>query len=218
MSYPLEFFRQFRKQFHTTGSIAPSSRWLARALGRHFRERNADRPVRLLEIGPGTGAVTRELVLHLKPGDVFDLVELNDSFVDVLRLRFQNEHCFKAVSDQSNIFHGMLQDFHAEAPYDFIVSGLPLNNFDPELVAQIFEKYFELLAPQGVLSYFEYMYVRPIRKKISRGGERQRIHDLDAIIAPHLQRHGFHRDNVLMNFPPAWVQHLRPAQDAVASL
>ncbi len=26
------FFRQFRENFHTTGSIAPSSRWLAQAL------------------------------------------------------------------------------------------------------------------------------------------------------------------------------------------
>ncbi|MDA0835368.1 MAG: methyltransferase domain-containing protein [Planctomycetota bacterium] len=218
MSYPLEFFRQFRKQFHTTGSIAPSSRWLARALALYFKEREGDRPVRLLEIGPGTGAVTCELVRHLKPGDVFDLVELNDAFVDVLRCRFEKEHHFQAVKQQSNIFHGMLQDFHAEAPYDFIVSGLPLNNFSPDLVKQIFENYFELLAPGGVLSYFEYMYVRPIRKKIARGNERQRIHNLDAIIAPHLERHGFRRDNVLMNFPPAWVQHLRPIDDAVPSV
>ncbi|MFN0195559.1 MAG: class I SAM-dependent methyltransferase [Planctomycetaceae bacterium] len=210
MSYTFEFFRQFRRQFHTTGSIAPSSRWLARSLAGPFMRREQNRPVRLLEIGPGTGAVTRELVLHVKPDDTFDLVELNDSFVEILNRRFAHESDFKNIAAQSKIFHGMLQDFPADNPYDFIVSGLPLNNFDPDLVRRIFDKYFELLAPGGVLSYFEYMYVRPIRKRISRGNERDRIHRLDAIIAPHLDRHCIRRESVLRNFPPAWVQHLQP--------
>ena len=102
----------------------------------------------------------------------------------------------------------MLQDFPTNQSFDFIVSGLPLNNFSPDLVQQIFDKYLELLAPGGMLSYFEYMYVRPLRKRFSRGIERQRIHDLDAVIVPHLNNHRVRRDSVLLNFPPAWVQHL----------
>src|SRR5437870_2641258 len=74
----LEFFRQYRRRFQTTGAVAPSSRFLARALAKPF-EQHA-RPCRVLEIGPGTGAVTRRIVRLLKPDDRLDLVELNENF------------------------------------------------------------------------------------------------------------------------------------------
>src|SRR5262245_49636372 len=60
------FFGQFRRQYHTTGSILPSSRALGRALTKPMRQAAA--PRRILEIGPGTGAVTREIVRSLRPG------------------------------------------------------------------------------------------------------------------------------------------------------
>ena len=56
----------------------------------------------------------------------------------------------------------------------------------------------------------------PRRRVVSRGTERQRIRDLDAIISPILSRHRFRRSWVFVNFPPAWVQHLRVDDDAVA--
>ena len=60
-----------------------------------------------------------------------------------------------------------------------------------------------------MLSFFEYMYVRPVRGLISRGSERTRIKDLDRILNGRLEQHGFRRDWVFLNLPPAWVQHLR---------
>src|ERR1043166_4551462 len=62
-----EFYRQFRAQYGTTGSVLPSSRALARALTRPMRA--CPTPRRVLEVGPGTGAVTREIVRTLRPGD-----------------------------------------------------------------------------------------------------------------------------------------------------
>ena len=46
-----EFFRQFREQYGTTGSILPSSRSLARALTRPMRE--ATGPLLLDRLGEG---------------------------------------------------------------------------------------------------------------------------------------------------------------------
>ena len=106
-----------------------------------------------------------------------------------------------------------LQDFETDATYDFIISGLPLNNFDAESVSEIFDAYFRLLAPGGVLSYFEYMYVRPLRRLVSHGEERQRFTQLDLIMQPYLARYGFRQDWVFANLPPAWVQHLRSIPD-----
>src|SRR3712207_2100544 len=56
----LEFLRQFRRQFETTGAVAPSSRFLAAAMTGPLSRRT--KPARILEVGPGTGAVTRKIV------------------------------------------------------------------------------------------------------------------------------------------------------------
>ena len=207
MRQHIEFFRQFRQNFTTTGAIAPSSRFLAKAITGPFRKRQ--QPARILEVGPGSGAFTREIVSQLREGEQFDLVELNEAFVEILNRRFANERPFQRVQAQANIHVCPLQEFQTEHQFDFIVSGLPLNNFSPELVREIFEVFFRLLAPGGVLSYFEYMYVRPIRKRVSQAAERTRLAQLDAVIQPYLQQHRIKQDWVFANLPPAWVQHLR---------
>lgn len=205
----LEFFRQFRHRFETTGAVAPSSRFLARAMLGPLRDKTG--PRRVLEVGPGTGAVTRFLVQQLQPDDRLDLVELNESFASLLRARFDNDPRYRAAASQSRVHVCPLQEFEAEAPYDCIISGLPLNNFPVELVRRIFESYDRLLAPGGTLSYFEYMYVRPLRSLVSSRPEKMRLRALDRIMNTRLERDRFDRSWVFVNLPPAWVQHLRKA-------
>ncbi len=210
-----EFFRQYRETFYTTGAIAPSSQFVARALTRPL-ERHPG-PIRILEVGPGTGSVTRRIARLLKPDDRLDLVELNDKFVEVLNRRIRDDADFRRVADRTKVHHVAIQEFQAEKPYDFIISGLPLNNFTPELVSDIFETLFKLLAPQGVLTYFEYMYMRKLKRTFARGEKRDKLDRLDAVIQKMLDRHRVNRASVLVNFPPAWVHHLRhePEQSAV---
>ncbi len=202
-----EFWRQFRQQFETTGAVAPSSRFLAKAMTGPMVRR--DRPGRILEIGPGTGAVTKQIVRLLRPEDCFDLVELNESFANLLRDRFEQDPHYRKVAERSAVHVCPIQEFAATEPYDIIISGLPLNNFPAELVRSIFATYFRLLAPGGTLSYFEYMYVRPLRKLVSGSAERSRLSELDLIANEYLSRHRIDRSWVFVNMPPAWVQHLR---------
>ncbi len=204
----LEFLKQFRDEFHSTGAIAPSSRFVARALTGPFEKRTG--PLRVLEIGPGTGAITRHIVNLLGPDDRLDLVELNEKFVAMLRHRLEHEPEFRAVADRVHLHSCAIQDFQAAEPYDFIISGLPINNFPADLVEEIFSIYFKLLAPHGQVSYFEYMYVRPLRRLVSGSSERKRLRELDRVISPYLHRHRVRRNWIFVNLPPAWVQHLRP--------
>lgn len=211
----LTFFRQFRQRFKTTGAIAPSSRFLASAMTGPMKKtlKDPNAPTRrILEIGPGTGAVTRSIVKLLRPKDRFDLVELNETFVDLLEQRFVTNSHYKKVREQSMIHRLALQDFTTEEPYDFIVSGLPLNNFSSDLVREVFDCYFRLLVPGGTLSYFEYMYVRTIRKRVGPREEKLRMRSLDEIIAPYLKQHRIRQSWVFINLPPAWVQHLKTAE------
>jgi phospholipid N-methyltransferase len=211
----LTFFQQFRQRFKTTGAIAPSSRFLASAMTGPMKKilsRPEEPPQRILEIGPGTGAVTRSIVKLIRPQDRLDLVELNETFANLLNERFETHRDYQRVQEQSQVHVLSLQEFTSQTPYDFIISGLPLNNFSTEMVREIFECYFRLLAPGGTLSYFEYMYVRSIRKRVGPREEKQRMKSLDEIIAPYLKQHRIRKSWVFVNLPPAWVQHLKAAE------
>lgn len=202
------FLSQFGRQFETTGSIIASSSFLAKSITRFLAERS-DQPVRVLECGPGTGAFTDQIVRNLRPGDTFDLVELNEQFVDVLNQRFSSEAAWKAVRELSTIHEIPLQDFETEGNYDFVISGLPLINFPPRLVAEIMEVYFRLLRPGGMLSYFEYMYIRPIRRTVTVGAGGRRVREINDIVESYIGRYRVARDSVFLNTPPAWAQHLQ---------
>lgn len=212
----LVFLREFGGKFETTGSVLPSSRFLARAITRYLAQRG-DEPVRVLECGPGTGAFTDQIVRHLRAGDRFDLVELNTSFVDILQKRFATEPHWQAVADVAEIHELPLQNFAVtvtdDQPYDFVISGLPHVNFPPDVVETIADAYFQLLKPGGMLSYFEYAYIRPIKKAVTVGSTRRKIHGVDRILSAHLKEKRLCRDSVLRNVPPAWVQHLRRQAD-----
>ena len=201
------FAREFAGRFETTGSLVPSSRFLAREITGPLSARG-DRPLRILECGPGTGAFTSEIVRHLRPGDRFDLVELNSGFARMLKGRFEADPHWQEVAGCSVVHQLPLQEFSTDEPYDYIISGLPHINFPVEVVAEVVACYEKLLAPCGTLSYFEYAYIRPIRKAATLGLDRRRINDLDAVMFSLISRHDSRRASVLRNFPPAWVRHL----------
>ncbi|ORB86012.1 hypothetical protein B1987_22090 [Mycobacterium kansasii] len=201
------FLREFCTKFETTGAVTPSTRYLARAITRHLRRRGPT-PIRVLDCGPGTGAFTDRIVEHLRPGDVLDVVEINDAFVRMLQRRFATEPRWQAISDFTNIHNLPFQNFDAAEPYDFIISGLPHSNFPAITVAEILHSYTRLLKPGGALSYVEYLYLRQIRKTLSRGSERVRVSSVEQLMLSHMSEHQVTHESVLRNVPPARVHHL----------
>jgi len=201
------FFREFIRNFHTTGAILPSGRWLAAALTRYVGRAGA--PQRILEVGPGTGAVTRRIIAAMRPADQLDLVELNDQFVEHLRDCFRNDPHFQPVAPRAQVFHCPVEQLTPEPTYDVIVSGLPLNNFPAALVQQILACLTGLLKPQGTLSFFEYIAIRHARSVISGRQERQRMRGISQALASVLNGNEIRRDWVWPNVPPAWVHHVR---------
>jgi phospholipid N-methyltransferase len=201
------FFREFRRTFDTTGALAPSGRLLARAIVQPLREH--DRPVRILEVGAGTGAVTKEIVRHVAPGDRLHVVELNDRFVEVLRRRFDSEPGFREVAAQTEIIHAPVQELETAEPYDFIVCGVPFNNFSTELVKSIFRHMMELLGPGGTLSFFEYLWIRRFKMLVATPEERRRVARVGCVLKKYLEWYECDRDTVYVNVPPAVAHHLR---------
>jgi len=201
------FFGQYIRHFRATGAVSPSGRRLAEALARFVPA--AGRPRRVLEVGPGTGAVTTRIVADLGTQDRLDLVELNDRFVEHLQRRFQNEPAFAKVADRAQLIHRPLEELPCQPVYDLIVSGLPLNNFSADEVEEFLQLFSRMLVPGGILSFFEYIGVRSAKALIGGRQERERLRRISRILGDSFKRYEFRRDCVWPNVPPAWVHHLR---------
>jgi len=203
------FFREYVRSFRTTGAILPSGRWLAAALARYVGGGGPGQQI--LEVGPGTGAVTRRIAAAMRPQDRLDLVELNDTFVAKLRAGLAEEPCLSRIADRTRVLHTPIEDLPGEACYDVVISGLPLNNFTPEEVEHILARLVGLLRPGGTLSFFEYIAIRFARAVVSRRAERARLRGIARALRTVLDGHEIRRDWVWPNVPPAWVHHVRHA-------
>ncbi len=202
------FFQEFLRNFHTTGAVLPSGRRLAAALARFVAQRS-NHPRAILEVGPGTGAVTGRIIAGMSPDDRLDLVELNDAFVEQLRHRFQHDPTFHPVADRARVLHCPVEELPQNDRYDVIVSGLPLNNFSVSDVERILGVLMNLLAPGGTLSFFEYIAVRKTKTLISGPSERARLRGIGAAMQSLLDSREIRRDAILLNVLPAWVHHVR---------
>jgi phospholipid N-methyltransferase len=169
---------------------------------------------KVLEVGPGTGAVTREIVRRMENRDALDLVELNAEFVRRLQERFSAEEPFCSLGERARVVHGRLEELPQEQQYHRIVSGLPLNNFSVEDVERILAAFRGLLRPGGVLSFFEYAAIRPARALVSGRVERVRLRGIGRALSGLLEAHEIRRDLVWRNLPPAVVHHVRPERQA----
>jgi phosphatidylethanolamine/phosphatidyl-N-methylethanolamine N-methyltransferase len=203
------FFREYLRNFHSTGAILPSGRFLATALSRYVADGSHSNGVRkILEVGPGTGAVTRRIIADMRATDSLDLVELNATFVAQLQRRFETELAFQAVADRARVLHCPVEELPHDRTYDVIVSGLPLNNFSAAVVDQILGSLMNLLAPGGMLSFFEYIAVRHARSLFSGRSERERLRGVARAMHAVLDPHEIRRDAVWLNVLPAWVHHV----------
>jgi phospholipid N-methyltransferase len=209
------FLREFREHFHDTGALLPSSLFLARALVSELRRSRG--PRRILEVGPGTGSVTKEILRHLRFGDTLDAVEVNGQFITLLQRRLNEDEKFRAHRHQVRLIHSPLEDLDGEGLYDFIVSGLPLNNFPVSQVREIFRAYERLLKPGGTLTYFEYVLIRHLKTPFADRRERRRLYRVGRVVGGYIREHQVRRERVLMNMPPAIVRHLRPKPMLVAA-
>jgi phospholipid N-methyltransferase len=201
------FIRECRRQFRSTGAVLPSTRFLARALVSELCKPRE--PARILEVGPGTGSVTKEILRHLLPRDRLDLVEINPRFVTLLRDRFDKEWQFRFYRDQVQVILSAVEALPGEGLYDFIVSGLPLNNFPVGTVRTIFRAYDRLLKPGGTLTYYEYVLIRHLKTPFVNRRERRRLLSVGRLVGGYIRDYQIRRERIFINVPPATVRHLR---------
>lgn len=204
------FVRQIRGGgFGVIGAVLPTSGAAARAMQAEALRRPGARMI--LEVGAGTGAITAEIVQHLRPDDYLVVCEINRQFLAYLRGRFEREAAFQRVAHQVTFYEGDIVAFGEPGTFDAIISAIPLNNCTPSQIAAIFEHYRQLLKPGGTLTYIEYAYLRAFKQQIAmmmgKGLEDQIVRQ--EMLQQIIDAYQFRRDTVWCNLPPAWVRHLR---------
>jgi phosphatidylethanolamine/phosphatidyl-N-methylethanolamine N-methyltransferase len=133
-----------------TGSIVPSSAALAAELLRDLKSH----PRLIVEVGPGTGAITHQLLdspaLH---GRYFGL-DINPVFVEKLRALFP-EARFECGSAE-NLEDIMKKD--GLGATDFVVSGLPWSLIKPHRQERILKNIYDVMEPGGEFVTFIYLH------------------------------------------------------------
>lgn len=203
------FLSRYLRDPQTVGAVRPSSRALAQALCEPFSR--AARPTRVLEVGAGTGAVTRYLGTILGAADELDICEVDADFARILKQDVLTRVDFvQAVrGGRVRLLQCPIQELMLEDEYDFVISGLPLTAFELRDVRDVFTVIRRCLKPGGILSYFEYLGLRSVSRLLALGSRRQRIRMVSAYLTEHIDRHQFDARTVLWNFPPARARHMR---------
>ncbi len=209
----IQFLSVAFRNMKTVGTVCPSSPMLSRALAEVVDA--APAPRRILEVGPGTGPVTREILRKLAPGDELDIVELSPEFCQDLERKVlgpwrANGGRPGAGRTRVTLHNAAIQDVSLEeASYDCVVCGLPFNNFEFELVRSIMERMLELLKPGGELTYFGYVGAKTARRAMSDGAGRENVDAIERLERDLQLAHAGTRRMVLANIPPAFVRRLR---------
>jgi phosphatidylethanolamine/phosphatidyl-N-methylethanolamine N-methyltransferase len=160
------FLREWIVNPQRTGAVAPSSPQLGAAMAR-WLPRNPESYV--LELGPGTGAVTDALFKKGLREDRLVAIEKNPTLAKHLRKRFREAHIIAG-----DAWH--LDTLLAELPRPItavgaVISSLPLLNFPEEQANALAQKIRSILEPRG--RWVQYSY--QILKDRSRGGSDFRL-------------------------------------------
>ena len=205
----VRFLQQYLRSPKVVGAVAPSSPALARALAAPYAAHG--RPARVLEVGAGTGAVTRHLGTLLGPQDELDVCEIEPAFVETLQHDILSAPAFAPALSEGRVrvLPMAVQALPREPRYDFVISGLPLTAFSLRDVREVFAVVRSCLKPGGVFSYFEYVALRAAARALAWGPERRRLRYVSAYLTRRIRAHQVRQCVVLPNLPPAWARHLQ---------
>jgi len=201
------FLREFFKEFESTGTFFPSSRWAADALAQPIRVEPRP-PMNILEAGPGSGPVTVRLLKYMGPKDTLTICEINPRFMQALKEKLSKNLDFLANRERVFFFEGPVQDLPEEKKFDAIICAIPFLNFEVAIVKEIFAKLKRLSLPGTKMTYFEYIGLRRLGKYASLPDRKRRIRELDGFLKDLFGKHCRKKEPVWLNVLPIYIYTL----------
>ena len=155
----VRFLRSWIEKPLHMGAVMPSGRVLARTMAQYV-DIKSEGPV--VELGPGTGAITSALIEHGVDQKRLVLVEYNPSFCALLRERYP---LAKVVQGDAYTLRDSLRNV-LSAPASAVVSGLPLVTKPMLTRLKLIREAFAALAPGAPFVQFTYSVAPPIPKSL----------------------------------------------------
>jgi phosphatidylethanolamine/phosphatidyl-N-methylethanolamine N-methyltransferase len=161
------FLQEWLANPQRMGSVVPSSRKLAAAMA-HWLPSDPESFV--LELGPGTGAVTEALIERGLREEKLVAIEHNPKMARLLREKFPRAQII--TGDAWQLDHLLRDRREPIENVGAVFSSLPLLNFPPEQAEALAQKIRAVLQPQG--NWVQYSY--HLGKKQPRGASRFQLH------------------------------------------
>ena len=155
----VRFLRSWIEKPLHMGAVMPSSKLLARTMAQYV-DVESKGPV--VELGPGTGAITNALIEHGIDQKRLVLVEYNPGFCALLRDRYPHA---KVVQGDAYALRASLDNV-LDAPASAVVSGLPLVTKPMLTRLKLIRDAFVALAPGAPFVQFTYSVAPPIPKSL----------------------------------------------------
>jgi phospholipid N-methyltransferase len=150
-SRPLVFLKGFLRKPKEVGSVIPSSRYLIRQV----LDRGAVGRARVIvELGPGTGVLTREILRRMPRSARLIAVEISPLFVRVLRRTIPDPRLV-VFQGSSTDLESALEKAGVERA-DVVISGVPFSTMDREEGCQTLEAAKRILGPGGRLVAYQF--------------------------------------------------------------
>lgn len=150
----LSFAQRMARNPRAVGAVSPSGPALAQAMA---AEVDPDSPGRILELGPGTGAITRALLDRGVPADKILAVEADGKFARLLRERIPGIEVLEGDAMDA-------EEIGARGPFAAVISSLPLLNFPDAEVSAFVEAMLEMLPPGAPFVQYSYGVKPPVPK------------------------------------------------------
>ena len=156
----VRFLRSWIEKPLHVGAVMPSGRLLARTMAQYV---DADSSGPVVELGPGTGAITSALIEHGVDQKRLVLVEYNPGFCALLRDRYPQA---KVVQGDAYTLRDTLWSVLGGGRATAVVSGLPLVTKPMLTRLKLVRDAFALLKPGAPFIQFTYSVVPPIPKSL----------------------------------------------------
>lgn len=149
------FLRSWMEKPLSMGAVTPSGKELAQAMARYV---DPEIPGPVIELGSGTGAVTKALVAAGIEQSRLVLVEFNPSFCRMLRRRYPRATVVQGDAYRiQHLLGGLLSE-----PAAAVVSGLPLQTKPFKHRLKLMNEAFGLMTPGAPFIQFTYAMVTPV--------------------------------------------------------
>lgn len=149
------FFARWLRDPRHIGAVIPSSRALARMMASQV---DPLKPGHVVELGPGTGVVTRALLAAGVAPLRLVLVERDPQFHPLLRRRFP---AVKVLNGDAARLKELLEP-HRVTRLCAVVSSLPLLTLPDEVQQAVLSQSFGLMGDDGVFVQFTYSPTSPV--------------------------------------------------------